>query len=74
MLQPANIMIMVGCRIKLIDFETAKVCIGKYSKRIMTTFFDRTTNEFDDGEIAGTVSYMAPEMLKSRDYGRAIDW
>lgn len=67
-------MIMVGCRVKLIDFDTAKVCIGKFTKRLLTTFFERTTDEFNDGEIAGTVSYMAPEMLKNERYGRAVDW
>ncbi|XP_018496284.1 probable serine/threonine-protein kinase DDB_G0277449 [Galendromus occidentalis] len=72
--KPANMMIMVGCRVKLIDFDTAKVCIGKYAKRTLTTFFDRTASEFNDGEIAGTIYYMAPEMLKSLDYGRAVDW
>lgn len=67
-------MIMVGCRVKLIDFDTAKVCIGKYAKRLLKTFFERTNNEFNDGELAGTISYMAPEMLNNVEYGRAVDW
>lgn len=67
-------MIMAGFRVKLIDFDTAKVCIGKYTKRILTTYFERTAGEFNDGEVAGTYAYMAPEMLEDKDYGRGIDW
>lgn len=67
-------MIMAGFKVKLIDFDTAKVCIGKYTKRILKTFFERTAAEFDDGELAGTLAYMAPEMLENQPYGRAIDW
>ncbi|OQR74819.1 microtubule-associated serine/threonine-protein kinase 3-like, partial [Tropilaelaps mercedesae] len=73
-IKPSNMMITVGCRVKLIDFDTAKVCFGKYTNRAIRSFYTRTPGEFSDGEIAGTVSYMAPEMLQYKEYGRSVDW
>ncbi|KAH7983816.1 hypothetical protein HPB52_014591 [Rhipicephalus sanguineus] len=40
----------------------------------MRGYFRRTPFEFRDGESAGTIPYMAPEILKRRPYGRACDW
>ncbi|EEC19050.1 serine/threonine protein kinase, putative [Ixodes scapularis] len=40
----------------------------------MKGYFRRTPFEFRDGESAGTIPYMAPEILKRRPYGRACDW
>ncbi|CAN7990850.1 unnamed protein product [Ixodes pacificus] len=34
----------------------------------------KTPFEFHDGESAGTIPYMAPEILKRRPYGRSADW
>ncbi|XP_064459920.1 microtubule-associated serine/threonine-protein kinase 3-like isoform X2 [Ornithodoros turicata] len=70
----SNMLIMPGGRVKVIDFDTAKTCHGHYSKRILRGYFKRTPFEFNDGEWAGTVPYMAPEILKRRPYGRAADW
>ena len=67
-------MITAGCRVKLIDFDTAKVCIGKYDKRKSWGFLQRTAKEFESGEIAGTLTFMAPEIFKNTGYGRALDW
>lgn len=67
-------MITVGCRVKLIDFDTAKVCFGKFANRALPSYYMRTMEEFNDGEIAGTISYMAPEMLLYKEYGRGVDW
>ncbi|KAL3257998.1 hypothetical protein MRX96_016762 [Rhipicephalus microplus] len=44
------------------------------SKRLLRGYFRRTPFEFHDGESAGTIPYMAPEILKRRPYGRAADW
>ncbi|XP_018497493.1 serine/threonine-protein kinase orb6-like [Galendromus occidentalis] len=72
--KPSNIMISRGCRVKLFDFDTAKVCYGKHHKKYMFYFSRRTSGEFKDGEIAGTLSYMAPEVFSKDFYGRATDW
>ncbi|KAH9377326.1 uncharacterized protein LOC144146391 [Haemaphysalis longicornis] len=70
----SNILILPGGRCKLIDFDTNKVCIGHFSKRVYKGYFTKTAFEFNDGESAGTIPYMAPEILKRRPYGRACDW
>ncbi|XP_064458683.1 microtubule-associated serine/threonine-protein kinase 4-like isoform X2 [Ornithodoros turicata] len=70
----SNMMIIPGGRVKVIDFDTNKVCLGHFSKRIVKAYFARTAFEFHDGESAGTIPYMAPEILKRRPYGRACDW
>ncbi|KAK8770198.1 hypothetical protein V5799_013338 [Amblyomma americanum] len=67
-------LIMPGGRVKVIDFDTTKVCHGHFSKRILRHYFKRTPFEFNDGESAGTIPYMAPEILKRRPYGRSVDW
>lgn len=70
----SNMLIIPGGRCKVIDFDTNKVCIGHFSKRVYKGYFTKTAFEFNDGESAGTVPYMAPEILKRRPYGRACDW
>ncbi|XP_075526577.1 uncharacterized protein LOC142558313 [Dermacentor variabilis] len=70
----SNMLIIPGGRVKVIDFDTNKVCIGHYAKRICKGYFNKTALEFRDGECAGTVPYMAPELIKHRPYGRACDW
>ncbi|XP_065296134.1 uncharacterized protein [Dermacentor albipictus] len=70
----SNMLIIPGGRVKVIDFDTNKVCIGHYSKRVCKGYFTKTALEFRDGECAGTVPYMAPELVKHRPYGRACDW
>ncbi|KAH9378204.1 hypothetical protein HPB48_014717 [Haemaphysalis longicornis] len=58
----------------VIDFDTNKVCIGHFSKRVFKGYFTKTALEFRDGECAGTVPYMAPEILQRKPYGRSLDW
>ncbi|XP_077560509.1 uncharacterized protein LOC144175300 [Haemaphysalis longicornis] len=70
----SNMLIIPGGRVKVIDFDTVKICSGHFSKRLLRGYFRRTPFEFHDGESAGTVPYMAPEILKRRPYGRASDW
>lgn len=70
----SNMLIVPGGRVKVIDFDTNKVCLGHFSKRLVKGYFARTAFEFHDGESAGTIPYMAPEILKRRPYGRACDW
>ncbi|KAL1444536.1 hypothetical protein MTO96_029776 [Rhipicephalus appendiculatus] len=107
----SNMLIVPGGRVKVIDFDTVKICSGHLealpfrgvkfasksgcdengrrnvalpiarahpldavSKRLLRGYFRRTPFEFHDGESAGTIPYMAPEILKRRPYGRAADW
>ncbi|CAN7990848.1 unnamed protein product, partial [Ixodes pacificus] len=70
----SNMLILPGGRVKVIDFDTTKVCHGHFAKRPLRGYFHRTPFEFHDGESAGTVPYMAPEILKKRPYGRSADW
>ncbi|XP_077551466.1 uncharacterized protein LOC144165224 [Haemaphysalis longicornis] len=70
----SNMLMVPGGRVKLIDFDTNKICLGHFSKRAIQGYFRRTPFEFRDGESAGTIPYMAPEILKRRPYGRACDW
>lgn len=70
----SNMLILPGGRCKVIDFDTNKVCIGHFSKRVCKGYFAKTGFEFHDGESAGTIPYMAPEILKRRPYGRSCDW
>ncbi|CAN7993088.1 unnamed protein product, partial [Ixodes hexagonus] len=70
----SNMLILPGGRCKVIDFDTNKVCIGHFSKRVCKGYFGKTAFEFHDGESAGTIPYMAPEILKRRPYGRSCDW
>ncbi|XP_018495482.1 microtubule-associated serine/threonine-protein kinase 2-like [Galendromus occidentalis] len=73
--KPANMMILGGCRLKLIDYDTVKICIGKFStKARFKSFFRRTAREFYDKRAPGTVMFMPPEVLTGAAYGRALDW
>ncbi|KAL1483821.1 hypothetical protein MTO96_032931, partial [Rhipicephalus appendiculatus] len=70
----SNMMIFPGGRVKVIDFDTNKVCVGHFSTRVLKGYFAKTAVEFRDGECAGTVPYMAPELIKHQPYGRSCDW
>ncbi|XP_022653387.1 probable serine/threonine-protein kinase DDB_G0277449 isoform X3 [Varroa destructor] len=72
--KPANMMITFGCRVKLIDFDTARVCVGKYNSQKMWSWLQKTAKEFEGTEMAGTLPYMAPEMFTNAGFGRALDW
>ncbi|XP_022655347.1 uncharacterized protein LOC111247972 isoform X3 [Varroa destructor] len=76
-----NVLIKESGHLKVIDFDTTKLCLSNFVKgRIMAAFFKRTAKEFRDNELAGTLPYMAPESFKEVEskigypYGRAVDW
>lgn len=70
-----NVIIKGTGHVKVIDFDTNKLCMSHFVKdRTLTAFFKRTSKEFRDTEMAGTLTYMAPELFKGYPYGRALDW
>lgn len=73
-IKPSNLLLLPGCRLKLIDFDTVKVGMGKFRNWYMHNWYRRTTSEFHDRESAGTRAYFPPEVLTRKAYGRCIDW
>ncbi|OQR72569.1 protein kinase C beta type-like [Tropilaelaps mercedesae] len=72
--KPSNLMLLPGGRIKLIDFDTCKVCMGRFISGNINSYIRKSHNEFDDAESAGTLYFLPPEVLEKRPYGRAVDW
>ncbi|OQR76517.1 hypothetical protein BIW11_07732 [Tropilaelaps mercedesae] len=70
----SNALLAFSGRVKLIDFDTNKVCVGHFATRHILSYFRRTAVEINDMEIAGTPPYMAPEVHCRKAYGRAMDW
>ncbi|XP_022649557.1 serine/threonine-protein kinase KIPK1-like isoform X3 [Varroa destructor] len=73
-IKPSNMIIMPNCRIRLIDFDTCKVCAVNASGGVNRSYIRKSFTEFHDGQTAGTLHYLAPEVLRGFQYGRAIDW
>lgn len=73
-IKPANMMITFNGRLKLIDFDISRVCIGHFTNSFHVSYFCRTAIEFPGGEKAGTKAYMAPEVHQGKAFGRASDW
>ncbi|OQR76803.1 microtubule-associated serine/threonine-protein kinase 3-like [Tropilaelaps mercedesae] len=71
-IKPSNAVIMPDCRVKLIDFDTVKLCEGRYVS--LRAYWRNTAREIGDREHAGTLHFYAPEAIKKEPYGRAIDW
>lgn len=67
-------MFMPGGKVKLIDFDTCKICAGRYVQGHINSYIRKSHNEFDDNESAGTLYFLPPEVLDKKPYGRAIDW
>ncbi|XP_028969137.1 uncharacterized protein LOC114828617 [Galendromus occidentalis] len=72
-IKASNALVTRSGRLKLIDFDTSKLCLAHFPNRVVTEFFKRTTDEFKDGEKAGTLSYMPPEVFCGLSYGRLVD-
>lgn len=67
-------MVMPGCILKLIDWDTNKIGIGCFTQKKLGTYLARSHCEFDDKQAAGTLHYQSPEVIRGEDYGRAVDW
>ncbi|XP_018496539.1 uncharacterized protein LOC100899234 [Galendromus occidentalis] len=72
--KPGNILLTSTGKIKIIDFDTAKMGLALSAKRFCNSFLERAAGEHRDKEVAGTFLYMAPEIHERRRYGRASDW
>ena len=59
-LKPANVMLLPGGRLKIADFGIARA-----GSSMLTS---------DSGEIVGTISYLAPEMLLGNEATAAVDY
>lgn len=74
-IKPLNTLILQGGHIKIIDFDTCKICMAHFvDTRPLHTFFALTADEFSDEDYVGTLTYLSPEVIMRRSYGRAIDW
>lgn len=73
-IKPSNMMIMPGCKIKLIDLDTIKISLSNHLARDSQFYLERAAHEFRDKEQAGTEPFLAPEVLQKHAYGRALDW
>ena len=72
--QPSNLMILPNGRIKLLDYDTCKVCVGLYGDGVTGSYRRKTFMEFHDNESTGTPAFLAPEIIARARYGRASDW
>lgn len=72
--QMPNILMMIGCRIKLIGLQQSKICMAKFSKKFKP--FGEKLVEFELGDeiVESNKYYMAPELLAGKTYGRGVDW
>lgn len=74
-LKAASVHVSETGRLKIMDFDVVKICVSHHVKhRLMTVFFNRTSEEFVEYESVGTLCYQAPECLTKGKFGRAIDW
>lgn len=74
-IKPQNALLLPGGHIKLIDFDTCKICIAHFVDTYpLTGYFARTAVEFEDRDYAGTLAFMPPEIINHKPYGRAVDW
>ncbi|XP_003747401.1 protein kinase C theta type-like [Galendromus occidentalis] len=70
-----NTLILPGGHIKIIDFDTCKICMAHFVEtKPLHTYFEKTANEFSDQDYAGTITFLPPEIILRESYGRSIDW
>ncbi|CAJ0963047.1 unnamed protein product [Ranitomeya imitator] len=73
-LKPANLLITSTGHIKVTDFGVSKVGLMRPTSKLYKAPTKDITREFRDKETAGTTSYMAPEVILKKGYGRPLDW
>ncbi|XP_077134867.1 microtubule-associated serine/threonine-protein kinase 2-like [Ranitomeya variabilis] len=73
-LKPANLLITSTGHIKVTDFGVSKIGLMRPTSKLYKAPTTDITREFLDKEIAGTASYLAPEVILKKGYGRPLDW
>jgi serine/threonine protein kinase len=72
-LKPANVMIIEGERVKILDFGLSKA-IARETQAIKTSLSSSGTSSITQpGVIVGTVAYMSPELAKGNPVDKRAD-
>ncbi|CAF3808647.1 unnamed protein product [Rotaria sordida] len=73
-LKPDNLLITSIGHIKLTDFGLSKIGLMSLTTNFYEKLLDKETKTFNDKQICGTPSYIAPEVILRQGYGKPVDW
>jgi microtubule-associated serine/threonine kinase len=73
-LKPDNLLITAIGHIKLTDFGLSKIGLMSLTTNFYEKLLDKETKPFNDKQICGTPSYIAPEVILRQGYGKPVDW
>ncbi|KAM4043826.1 microtubule-associated serine/threonine-protein kinase 4-like [Anomaloglossus baeobatrachus] len=73
-LKPQNLLITATGHIKVTDFGLSKLGVMRPTSNVYKAPTEDIIREFCDKETVGTVTYMAPEVILLKGYGRPVDW
>jgi microtubule-associated serine/threonine kinase len=73
-LKPDNLLITAIGHIKLTDFGLSKIGLMSLTTNFYEKHIDKETKAFNDKQICGTPSYIAPEVILRQGYGKPVDW
>ncbi|KAM4043828.1 microtubule-associated serine/threonine-protein kinase 4-like [Anomaloglossus baeobatrachus] len=73
-LKPQNLLITATGHIKVTDYGLSKLGVMRPTSNVYKAPTEDIIREFCDKETVGTVTYMAPEVILLKGYGRPVDW
>ncbi|XP_077148710.1 microtubule-associated serine/threonine-protein kinase 3-like [Ranitomeya variabilis] len=73
-LKPENLLITSAGHIKVTDFGLSKLGVMIPKTNIYKQLAEEISREFRDHEVFGTPTYIAPEVILKKGYGRPVDW